>query len=368
MKHKPNDDRLFYKEARSLLLNKYNVHIIHSSSDDYYDRNYDNLFLYRTHVFNRSIVLDRFIFLLNSFLIAIGLNSDVYISNEPETFLLLIFIKMFTGKKIVYDIWEYYPDVMYMAKGFYKLFLFINLNVFEKYLLGLYDGLIFADSDILNLYEKYNLRKCILYNYPNLDYINDNVVKYDEFTMVYVGGLSENRGIMNILKVIKKLMLKTSSFRVIIIGNFKSAMFKDECMSFIRQNNLANHVQFLGYLPHNSIYDILGSSHLGFVLFNIIPKFEKNIPTKQFEYMASKIPTIGSDLGPISRYVQKSKSGVVISPYDIEGIVKSIETIMNDPELQKELGENGYKYIKNKWNWKKQEEKMLLFYEDILNE
>jgi hypothetical protein len=44
---------------------------------------------------------------------------------------------------------------------------------------------------------------------------------------------------------------------------------------------------------------VMQQAHVGLSLLRDIPKFQKNVPTKVFDYMASGLPYVSTDLKPV---------------------------------------------------------------------
>ncbi|MBR4330833.1 MAG: glycosyltransferase, partial [Candidatus Riflebacteria bacterium] len=82
-------------------------------------------------------------------------------------------------------------------------------------------------------------------------------------------------------------------------------------------------------------------------------------PLKIFDYMASKKPIIASNLPSIREILEDKKTSLLIDPDDICGWKNSIVKILCKPNLAKELSENAYKLLKDKYTWKLRAEKIL---------
>ncbi len=375
IKHSPFDDRLFYKESRSLTSNGYYVHIVSASSGmgENNAKEYINGKIEYVIVKTKFLVLNRILAMPMLFLKSLQTHADIYHSHEPETFLITVLLKIFSRKKIIYDVYEYYPDVISLSSGFYKYFLMFMVYLFEPFFCIFADGIITADSEIAKRYNKFNKTICTLYNYPCLD-IFEPKTNQNEITkrnggkenIIYVGGMAEERGILELIKAVHDISKKRPQAKLLLVGGFAVESFESKCVEYIKSNNLDNNIELIGSVPHIKIPDYVRSANIGAVLLHSVPKFYKNIPTKQFEYMACSKPVIGSNLPPIARYINDAKCGILVNPTDINDIASAILYLIKNPIEAKNIGENGRKAILEKYNWNIEEKKLLAFYDRIL--
>ncbi len=85
-----------------------------------------------------------------------------------------------------------------------------------------------------------------------------------------------------------------------------------------------------------------------------------------FEYMESQLPVIASDFDYFKEIFSEIKCGVNVNPNSPKDIAKAIDDLIDNPIKRKEMGENGYKAIINKFNWSIEEIKLLKLYKDFL--
>jgi len=373
IKHSPFDDRLFYRESRSLLKNGYYVYIISAAPNGWKsDGKHTNLSIeYINNVKTKSPIINRILALLMLFLKSLRVPVDVYHVHEPETFLIGMLLKIFTKKKLIYDVYEYYPDVIPLSHGFYRYFL-IFMTFFEPLFCRFANGIITADGEIAKRYNNFNKNVCILYNFPCLDIFKSqghqkDIVKLEgQKIIIYVGGISEKRGILELIKAIHTISKRHPSIKLLLAGEFETKDFKKKCFEYIKSNNIEKNIDFRGLIPHIKIPEYIWAADIGAALLHSIPKFHKNIPTKQFEYMACGKPIVGSNLPPIARYINEIGCGILVNPTNVDEIVDAIHYLIEHPKEAKKMGERGKKAVLEKYNWGKEEKKLFGFYNKVL--
>ena len=86
----------------------------------------------------------------------------------------------------------------------------------------------------------------------------------------------------------------------------------------------------------------------------ILPSLRETTGTAVFEAMANKLPVIALNQNGVKHIVQKD-AGLLIDVHSKEQILKdfaeAIKTLIEDPALRIQLGECGFKKIKEKYTW-----------------
>jgi glycosyltransferase involved in cell wall biosynthesis len=121
----------------------------------------------------------------------------------------------------------------------------------------------------------------------------------------------------------------------------------------------------LGAIPYSEVIPKTLESDAIICMFD--PNDKNNqigLPNKIFEGMLTGRPIIVTKGLYYSKFIEKEKCGLSAA-YNEEAVKESIIKLRDTPELCKELGKNGLKVAKEKYNWKNQEEKLLKVYEDL---
>ena len=85
-----------------------------------------------------------------------------------------------------------------------------------------------------------------------------------------------------------------------------------------------------------------------------------------FEYMASAIPVIVSNIPAWKEIVDSNNCGFCVNPFEIDKITNAINFIVSNPEETLLMGENGRRAIINKYNWGNESSKLIKSYQDML--
>ena len=125
-------------------------------------------------------------------------------------------------------------------------------------------------------------------------------------------------------------------------------------------------VNYYGYVDRKEVQEILDKSMVGLVTLHNTENYRHAIPVKLFEYMNRGIPVIVSNIPKWKEIVEKANCGIIVDPANPIEISEAILEIINNPRKSKQLGENGFNYLREGYNWKNQEDKLINFYRKLL--
>ena len=222
--HSPLDNRIFYKEAASLKKAGYEVSVIgHTRSKTRKNESgIDVIGLVKGAGLKSNPIL-----WMDLAREALKIDADIYHCHEPESFFVALYLKIFYGKKIVYDVHEYYIDVIGLASLPMKFFLSFMLYLVEPLFCKYASAIITADDGIAKRYERFNKNTVVIFNFPVFDVFKCNETSTKKarypgrFVLIYVGGLSEERGIMELIKATHLASKTHPELKLVIIGEFR---------------------------------------------------------------------------------------------------------------------------------------------------
>jgi len=93
--------------------------------------------------------------------------------------------------------------------------------------------------------------------------------------------------------------------------------------------------------------------------------FYYGIQIKTFEYMAFGLPLICSNFGNINRIVSETRTGIPVDPLSPADISQALVRLLTDSDLYSQCSLNGIHAVKNIYNWKKEEKKLLDIYQKL---
>jgi glycosyltransferase involved in cell wall biosynthesis len=89
----------------------------------------------------------------------------------------------------------------------------------------------------------------------------------------------------------------------------------------------------------------------GLVALRNVPLFEGARPSKMFPIMASAKPVVYSGHGEGAALVESARAGLVVPPENPRALADAIRTLLCNPELVGQFGQNGRRYVEENLSW-----------------
>ena len=196
----------------------------------------------------------------------------------------------------------------------------------------------------------------VLYNSVNVpDKINRTELSKVP-TGLFLGRIGERKGAYDLIEAVKNLTNEGIKIKILMAGDGEIQKAKE----LIKNENLEDNIKILGWIDNNQKEQYLRSSD-----FYILPSYDEGMPMSVLEAMSYSLPVITTNVGGIPEIIQDKKNGIMIKPGDIKQIDKVIKKIIKENEFRKELSENAYETILEKFNFKHYEEFLDRLYKQI---
>ena len=119
-------------------------------------------------------------------------------------------------------------------------------------------------------------------------------------------------------------------------------------------------------IPHEEVAQRVAQAKIGFIPLPDLPKFQQNIPTKLFEFMALKMPVVLSDLPPSRPFVDDGVSAIMIKPDDIHAYADAITRLITDKALRENMGQAGYQKVMDGYSWENEVQHLYALYQSLI--
>ena len=298
--------------------------------------------------------------------------AQLYHLHNPEMIPAGLVLKLWAGKKVVYDTQEDHPSMMltkaYLPSAIRRTAGKVVAS-FERLAARVFDGFIAADSGTLRATARVGTsRKMVFYNLPNLDFFPAPKSTNKQFDLVYRGGLSERAGTFVLLSALRELQSRGLDPRLLLFGYADSRLDRIKIESHIQSLGLSKNVVLQGRIDHAKMAETLSQARVSVCPLLEIPKFRNNIPVKVFESWACGVPVVCSDLPPIRPFFKGKNFGLLVKPGSAKPLADALEDLLRNPEETARMGEAARKVVVSQYNNKYESHKLLRFYKKVLGE
>ncbi len=366
--HHPNDVRIFYKEIHSLKKRYSEIWFVVKKTENAVPEE-DVRFLWLNA--GGGIVF-RILRLVKIGFYFLKIKADVYHFHDPDLAVFLPFLRYFLTRKskLIYDIHENYPDAIshkdYLPKVlrnvFSKVYVFL-----EKKSLPHIDLLILAEAGYTRYYRQHP-NVAIIQNYV----LNHSAMPYAEkpwdmescLHFVYVGGVTEKRGITEALLLIKYLNTKFDC-RFHIIGPIFNKGYEKRIQDFIRFNQLEEKITLYGYLDHTKAMALVQKAHIGILFLHPIRNYMETLPTKLFEYMGNGLVVMCSNFPDWVELNRRIEFGMTVDIFNIKNEITAIFDFVSNRDRLMRISKLNMENARKYFSWDTEEKKLLEAYKAL---
>lgn len=298
------------------------------------------------------------------------LNPDIVVCIEPLTMLIGMRLKKKQNTKLVFDIHEFFADAFAERFGLlfrYPMFLFYLIG--ERFLYRQADLVTSVNELILQQLSNQNLKpkQLVLPNYPvkNVWDYNPEIphtihpICEMKFDLVYIGGLTMDRGVLKMLKCFNHLRHKLPWFKVLFVGKFFDPVLERRFYDLINEYHLNSIIYCQSWLPPEKIGVLLKCAKLGLWIFNPSNKRMYNaMPLKVLEYLSAGLPVVTIKSPLMNELIEKNRVGIC-TDYESKALASSISELLLLPGLEYQImRERCISLIEDRYNWEALEPKL----------
>lgn len=175
----------------------------------------------------------------------------------------------------------------------------------------------------------------------------------DEGYLLYIGRLSKEKGIFDLVRA-----MKNNKQKLFIAG---SGPEKEKVEELIKTEKLEKRVKLLGFLNADEVKDYVRKSRVV-----VVPSvWYENCPYSVLETIAIGKPIIGADIGGIPELVIDGKNGLLFESGNSEDLSKKIDMMYSDDKLYKKFCD-GSKELSKQYDKELYYEELLKIYKKVL--
>ena len=159
----------------------------------------------------------------------------------------------------------------------------------------------------------------------------------DPVRILFVGGLNEGKGVLEILKTAHELRSRGKEFEVHIAGAWASEAFRDEVQAYLSAHNLGDVITFAGVLKGDDKWQAYADAD---VFFFPSHYQSENFPLVLIEAMAFGLPLVSTRWRGIPQLVgDDSGFAALCEVRSPQQFADALSPLIDEPELRSKRGE-----------------------------
>lgn len=167
--------------------------------------------------------------------------------------------------------------------------------------------------------------------------------KTTDFTILFVGRLSEVKGVEHLLKALNGLSKSGKKFNAIIAGD---GPLRQSLEQYVRTNKLSSNVKFIGWISQDNLneYYNLADVFVG-------PSLSEAQGLVFVEALAAGTPVVATKVGGIVDIVHDGENGLLVSPASADELETALGRLIEDRKLLRSCTASTRDSVVDRFSW-----------------
>lgn len=168
----------------------------------------------------------------------------------------------------------------------------------------------------------------------------------NDILLLMIGRFVKKKGFSTGLKAMKSILVTHKNVRLVIVGD---GVLKNEYLNIIKEDSIADHVTFLGYIELHDLYKYYSACDIFLMPSKRLPADGLNVTV--VEAMACNKPIIASNVGGNELVVFDNENGFLHAEDDFIGLAENVNILIDNEKLRKKFGQHSRKLVEDFFNW-----------------
>ncbi|MGQ9594799.1 MAG: glycosyltransferase [Anaerolineae bacterium] len=180
--------------------------------------------------------------------------------------------------------------------------------------------------------------------------------------VLFAGRLIARKG----LPILLQALAQVAQEREVVLDLVGEGHERPHLERLAAELGIADRVHFHGWVSQEDL-DRLYRACTVFVLPSVVDAHgdTEGLGVVLIEALRYRKPVIGSDVGGIPDIVEDGLSGLLVPPGDPEALAQALQRVLDDPALAQRLGEEGFRYVAEKFAWEHIADQMAALYREV---
>jgi glycosyltransferase involved in cell wall biosynthesis len=165
--------------------------------------------------------------------------------------------------------------------------------------------------------------------------------------LVYVGGLESMRGLETAIRALPILLEHVPKALLVVVGAGES---QSRLTTLALQLGVDDQVLWAGWAEQKFVPGIIAAADVGLIPHYVTAHTNTTVPNKIFDYMAQGKPVVVTQAKSLSDIVSANRCGLVYEDRAPATLAAQLARL-KDPELRMDLGRNGARAVRERFNW-----------------
>ena len=188
--------------------------------------------------------------------------------------------------------------------------------------------------------------------------VEEKISKEIKKTALYLGAISEDKGIFDAIKVFSEINRKDEDWQFWVVGPASKELLK-RIKSEVRYSNIENNFKYWGFVSDKKKFELLARAH---ILVN--PSVHEGWGLVNIEANSVGIPVVGYNVHGLRDSVRNNETGILVEPRDFRSLAENVLKLVNDKERYLKFQKKA-KAWSTKFSWEKSTKESLELIESL---
>jgi glycosyltransferase involved in cell wall biosynthesis len=174
--------------------------------------------------------------------------------------------------------------------------------------------------------------------------------------------ITEGKGHIDALNALCLLLRKGVNVDLVFAGITQSPVLMDNLQRIISEEGLQERVIFAGDLSPEELRDWYAASSLV-----LLPSYSEGLGKVLLEAQAMERPVVAYNVGGVPEAIRHSETGYLVKKGDIEELAVRLKELIEEPDIRREMGERGRKFVVEQFSMESLTTRHERFYTNILS-
>lgn len=282
-----------------------------------------------------------------------AMDADAYHVHDPELLPQALWLQRVTGRPVIYDAHEYLGETTRTKRwipGPLRRPVAAIAAGAERAAGRRLGGVVTANEDLATRFAAAGCRSVSVANGPFASEFGE-AGEPEGGVVLYVGGLGPLRGLPLMLEAFPQVDVPGA--RLLLAGPGDPGA-------------LPPGVEHLGVVDHSEVPGLLARASVAWIPLRRHGNYDRAVPTKLVEAMATGRPVVASDLPRMAAIVRSTGCGIVVPADDPAAHAAAISRLLGDPALAREMGDAGRRAFLEGLAFEREADALTSFYAEVL--
>jgi glycosyltransferase involved in cell wall biosynthesis len=195
----------------------------------------------------------------------------------------------------------------------------------------------------------------------NSDIISKYVFEGYDKMILSVGAVQLRKGQSMIVECLSKLLQRWPGLVYVNVGNPYDETFQNRLLKRAEVLGVSKAVKLLNGLPRSDLVALIGAADLC-----VHPSTREPFGLAVVEEMACGKPVVAFNVDAMPEIIDDQLDGLLIKPYSMEDLTKSILNVLEDPQFARKLGDAARLKVASKFTWDQTASRLMEIYGELL--